>query len=88
MTFLPDDWPKPFARQMPLRELLAHGTVLYFGILVFLRVLPRHAGCRAGLSVTPAVAGSMVARWCWPTTGPALQATLQAAARPAGGTQG
>lgn len=44
MELLPDDWTRVFAIETPLLELVARGTVLYFGILVFMRFMPRRTG--------------------------------------------
>lgn len=44
MNLLPDDWSKAFELQTPLLELFARGTVLYLGILVLMRFMPRRSG--------------------------------------------
>ncbi len=41
MTLLPDDWLRIFALETPVLELIARGTALYFGILIFMRLMPR-----------------------------------------------
>lgn len=43
MQILPDDWISVFAPQTPLVELLARGAVLYFGILILMRFMPRRS---------------------------------------------
>lgn len=44
MDLLPEDWTEIFHPEAPLLELLVRGTVLYFGILVLLRIMPRRTG--------------------------------------------
>lgn len=44
MEFLPADWASVFALETPLAELLVRGTVLYVGILVLMRIMPRRTG--------------------------------------------
>ncbi len=44
MELLPDDWSGVFASDTPLLELVARGSALYFGVLVFARVMPRRTG--------------------------------------------
>jgi uncharacterized membrane protein YcaP (DUF421 family) len=44
MELLPDSWSRVFAVETPLLELIARGTVLYFGILIFMRFMPRRTG--------------------------------------------
>ena len=44
MKLLPDNWSPIFAFETPLLELVARGTVLYFAILIFLRLMPRRTG--------------------------------------------
>ena len=39
-----DNWSPIFAFETPLLELVARGTVLYFAILIFLRLMPRRTG--------------------------------------------
>lgn len=41
MNLLPDDWTQVFALETPLLELIARGTILYLGILLFMRLMPR-----------------------------------------------
>lgn len=44
MGFLPDDWTAVFLPEAPLLELVVRGSVLYFAILVLMRVMPRRTG--------------------------------------------
>jgi uncharacterized membrane protein YcaP (DUF421 family) len=44
MTFLPADWRRVFAPETPLLELVARGSLLYLGILVVIRLMPRRSG--------------------------------------------
>jgi hypothetical protein len=44
MDLVTSDWIDVFAPDTPLFELVARGSVLYFGILVFMRVMPRRTG--------------------------------------------
>lgn len=44
MPIFPDDWAPLFNLESPLLALLARGTLLYFGILVLMRCLPRRTG--------------------------------------------
>lgn len=44
MPIFPDDWAPVFSLESPLLALLARGTLLYFGILVLMRFLPRRTG--------------------------------------------
>jgi uncharacterized membrane protein YcaP (DUF421 family) len=44
MDILPDHWATVFVPEMPLLELLARAAILYFGILMLLRVFPRRTG--------------------------------------------
>lgn len=44
MKLSPADWLRVFAVETPLLELIARGTVLYFGILIFMRFMPRRSG--------------------------------------------
>jgi len=44
MDLLPDDWSRVFAPDTSLLELVARGTALYIGIIVFMRFLPRRTG--------------------------------------------
>ena len=41
MQFLPENWSEIFQLQNPLLELVIRGTVLYFVILAFIRLMPR-----------------------------------------------
>lgn len=42
--FVPEDWTRMFVIDAPLFELAARGTVLYFAILVLMRLMPRRMG--------------------------------------------
>jgi uncharacterized membrane protein YcaP (DUF421 family) len=44
MDFLPEDWLSILSFDTPLLELVARGSVLYFGILVMTRLMPRRTG--------------------------------------------
>lgn len=44
MKLTPDNWLEVFAPQTSLLELAARGVILYFGILVLMRFMPRRAG--------------------------------------------
>ena len=44
MDFLPEDWLFILTFDTPLLELVARGSVLYFGILVMTRLMPRRTG--------------------------------------------
>ncbi|MGF9763171.1 YetF domain-containing protein [Microvirga sp. 0TCS3.31] len=44
MEFLPEDWLSILSFDTPLLELVARGSVLYFGILVMTRLMPRRTG--------------------------------------------
>jgi len=44
MDLLPEDWTAIFRPEAPLLELVVRGTVLFFGILVLLRIMPRRTG--------------------------------------------
>ena len=44
LPFLPPDWPGIFTLETPLADLLARGSVLYLGVLVLMRVMPRRSG--------------------------------------------
>jgi uncharacterized membrane protein YcaP (DUF421 family) len=44
MELVPEDWLRIFAIETPLLELIARGTVLYFALLVFMRLMPRRTG--------------------------------------------
>lgn len=44
MELLPDDWSSIFALETPLVELLARGTMLYFGLVILVRLMPRRTG--------------------------------------------
>lgn len=42
--WIPDEWSAMFAVDTPLIELALRGTVLYFAILVLMRLMPRRMG--------------------------------------------
>lgn len=44
MDLLPQDWASLFHMQAPLFELIIRGTVIYFFILLLLRIMPRRTG--------------------------------------------
>lgn len=44
MELLADGWLHIFAVETPALELIARGTALYFGILLFMRFMPRRTG--------------------------------------------
>lgn len=44
MQFIPTDWQTLFAVETPVLELVARGVLLYVGILVLMRILPRRIG--------------------------------------------
>ncbi len=44
MELLPADWLSILSLDTPLLELVARGTVLYFGILFMTRLMPRRTG--------------------------------------------
>jgi uncharacterized membrane protein YcaP (DUF421 family) len=44
MELLPTDWLKVFAPETPLLELVVRGAVLYFGVLILMRFMPRRTG--------------------------------------------
>ena len=44
MDLLPDDLARVFVIEAALFELIGRGTILYLGILVFMRVMPRRTG--------------------------------------------
>lgn len=44
MTFFPDNWLQVFEADTALLELIARGSVLYFAILLLLRLMPRRTG--------------------------------------------
>ncbi len=43
MRILPVSWDRVFALETPLLELIARGAVLYFSILILLRLMPRRS---------------------------------------------
>ncbi|KAA2211645.1 DUF421 domain-containing protein [Teichococcus oryzae] len=44
MQLVPADWSSIFVPEGALLEHLARGTILYFGILVLMRIMPRRSG--------------------------------------------
>jgi uncharacterized membrane protein YcaP (DUF421 family) len=44
MEFFPGSWIEVFAIETALFELIVRGTILYFSIIVFMRLLPRIGG--------------------------------------------
>ena len=44
MEILPSNWSGVFAVEAPLFETIVRGTILYFAILVFMRLMPRIGG--------------------------------------------
>lgn len=44
MALLPSDWLPVVAPEAPLLELIARGTLLYFGLLALVRLMPRRTG--------------------------------------------
>jgi hypothetical protein len=44
MDFSLADWAKVFMPEMPLFELIARAAVLYFGIFLLMRFMPRRSG--------------------------------------------
>lgn len=48
MELLPEDWARIWAIDTPIVELLVRGAVLYLGILLILRVLPRRTAGELG----------------------------------------
>jgi len=42
--WLPTNWAGIFAPEKPLLELIARGSVLYLGILILMRFMPRRSG--------------------------------------------
>ena len=48
MDLLPDSWPALWAIETPLVELTVRAAVLYFGILLLLRIMPRRTGGELG----------------------------------------
>lgn len=44
MELSPSSWSEVFSLETPLLELLARGSVFYFGILVLMRFMPRRTG--------------------------------------------
>lgn len=49
MTLLNVDWNGLFALETSIPELLIIGTVLYVGILILMRVMPRRTGAEISL---------------------------------------
>lgn len=48
MDLLPASWPALWAIETPLAELVVRAAVLYFGILLLLRLMPRRTGGELG----------------------------------------
>lgn len=48
MDVLPASWVEIWALETPVAELLVRAAVLYFGILLLLRVMPRRTGGELG----------------------------------------
>lgn len=48
MDLLPDSWAAIWALETPIAELAARAAVLYFGILLLLRIMPRRTGGELG----------------------------------------
>ncbi len=44
MELFPSSWSDVFAVEAPLFELIVRGTILYFAIIAFMRLLPRIGG--------------------------------------------
>ncbi len=44
MEFLPESWLKVVALQTPFFELVVRAVLLYFGILMLMRIMPRRSG--------------------------------------------
>lgn len=44
MELLPDNWADLWVLQTPVAELLVRAAVMYLGILLLLRIIPRRAG--------------------------------------------
>lgn len=44
MNLLSLDWSEVFTPEVPLVELVARGTALYFGLLILVRIMPRRTG--------------------------------------------
>jgi uncharacterized membrane protein YcaP (DUF421 family) len=44
MKFIPDDWAPVFTSELAFLELFVRGSLLYFVILVIMRVIPRRTG--------------------------------------------
>lgn len=44
MEWLPDNWDSVWTLETPVLELMARGTVIYLGIMVLLRLMPRRTG--------------------------------------------
>jgi uncharacterized membrane protein YcaP (DUF421 family) len=44
VDFFPNDWLRVLAPDTPPMELLVRGTVLYFGLLILVRLMPRRTG--------------------------------------------
>lgn len=44
MAFVPHSWADMFSPQIPVLELAMRGSLLYFGIIVLMRFMPRRTG--------------------------------------------
>lgn len=44
MEWLPDNWDEVWTLETPVLELVARGALIYLGIMVLLRVMPRRTG--------------------------------------------
>jgi uncharacterized membrane protein YcaP (DUF421 family) len=44
MEILPHSWAGMFVPQIPMFETVARGSLLYFGILILMRIMPRRTG--------------------------------------------
>ena len=44
MEIFPSSWARVFAIETPLLELFVRGTIIYFAIIAFMRLLPRIGG--------------------------------------------
>lgn len=44
MEFMPDSWAAIWVIETPILELLVRGAVMYLGILLLLRIMPRRTG--------------------------------------------
>lgn len=44
IALMPEHWEGVFLLETPLLELIVRGSLLYFGILIFMRLMPRRSG--------------------------------------------